>query len=100
MAQSMVLKVTPGPTLIRAFAHQRKADLGAGDAEAGYHKFHASQVDPLGRWGTLIDRDTNDPIVKPMFDAMKAKGAGPLNIHRTIASHQRCTKDLPPLRLL
>jgi alkylhydroperoxidase family enzyme len=34
----------------------------------------------------LIDVDTNDPIVKPMFDAMKAKNAGPLNIHRTIAN--------------
>jgi alkylhydroperoxidase family enzyme len=34
----------------------------------------------------LVDRDTNDPIVKPMFDAMKAKNAGPLNIHRTIAN--------------
>jgi alkylhydroperoxidase family enzyme len=34
----------------------------------------------------LVDRDTNDPILKPMFDAMKAKGAGPLNIHRTIAN--------------
>jgi alkylhydroperoxidase family enzyme len=33
----------------------------------------------------LVDRDTNDPIIKPMFDAMKAKGTGPLNIHRTIA---------------
>jgi alkylhydroperoxidase family enzyme len=34
----------------------------------------------------LVDRDTNDPIVKSIFDAMKAKGAGPLNIHRTIAN--------------
>lgn len=34
----------------------------------------------------LVDKDTNDPIVKPMFDAMKAKNAGPLNIHRTIAN--------------
>jgi alkylhydroperoxidase family enzyme len=34
----------------------------------------------------LVDRDTDDPIVKPMFDAMKAKNAGPLNIHRTIAN--------------
>jgi alkylhydroperoxidase family enzyme len=48
----------------------------------------------LGAWAEpltvrtfpLVDRDTNDPIVKPMFDAMKAKGAGPLNIHRTIAN--------------
>jgi alkylhydroperoxidase family enzyme len=34
----------------------------------------------------MIDADSNDPIVKPIFDAMKAKGAGPLNIHRTIAN--------------
>jgi alkylhydroperoxidase family enzyme len=48
----------------------------------------------LGAWaepvsvGTfpLVDKDTSDPMVKPMFDAMKAKGAGPLNIHRTIAN--------------
>lgn len=48
----------------------------------------------LAAWGEplavgtfpLVDRDTNDPIVKPIFDAMKAKGAGPLNIHRTIAN--------------
>ena len=34
----------------------------------------------------MVNKDTNDPMVKPIFDAMKAKGAGPLNIHRTIAN--------------
>ncbi len=33
----------------------------------------------------LVDWDIDDPIVKPIFDAMKAEGNGPLNIHRTIA---------------
>ena len=32
----------------------------------------------------MVDKDTTDPVLKPIFDAMKAKGAGPLNIHRLI----------------
>ena len=32
----------------------------------------------------MVDKDTTDPVLKPIFDAMKAKGAGPLNIHRVI----------------
>jgi alkylhydroperoxidase family enzyme len=33
----------------------------------------------------LVDADTTHPRLKPIFDKMKAKGAGPLHIHRTIA---------------
>lgn len=33
----------------------------------------------------LVDADTADPRLKPIFDRMRAGGAGPLHIHRTIA---------------
>src|SRR5690349_10703782 len=33
----------------------------------------------------VIDTDTDDPIVRPIFGAMKEQGAGPLHIHRVIA---------------
>jgi alkylhydroperoxidase family enzyme len=33
----------------------------------------------------LVDADTADPLLKPIFDRMRASGAGPLHIHRTIA---------------
>ena len=32
----------------------------------------------------MVEQDTTDPVLKPIFDAMQAKGAGPLNIHRVI----------------
>ncbi|KMO37230.1 hypothetical protein VQ02_13800 [Methylobacterium variabile] len=32
----------------------------------------------------LVDPQTDDPVLKPIFDGMRARGAGPLHIHRTI----------------
>lgn len=32
-----------------------------------------------------VDPDTEDPVVAPIFGAMKARKSGPLNIHRAIA---------------
>lgn len=34
----------------------------------------------------LIDPDTQDPVVAALFAAIRAKGDGPLNLHRTIAN--------------
>ncbi len=42
-------------------------------------------TDPATANFPLVDIDTDDPLVKPLFDAMKARGAGPLHMHRTIA---------------
>jgi alkylhydroperoxidase family enzyme len=33
----------------------------------------------------VVDTDTDDPIVRPIFRAMQERGAGPLHIHRVIA---------------
>jgi alkylhydroperoxidase family enzyme len=33
----------------------------------------------------LVDADTSDSRLKPIFDRMRANGAGPLHMHRTIA---------------
>lgn len=34
---------------------------------------------------SAVSIDTDDPIVKPIFEAMKDRGSGPLNIHRVMA---------------
>lgn len=34
----------------------------------------------------LIDPDTQDPVIAALFAAVRAKGGGPLNLHRTIAN--------------
>ena len=34
----------------------------------------------------LIDPDTQDPVIAAIFAAIRAKGGGPLNLHRTIAN--------------
>lgn len=46
----------------------------------------ASMAADTAKVGTfpLVDADTQDPVLKPIFDGMKARGAGPLHIHRTI----------------
>lgn len=44
----------------------------------------SAQPEPEVGPSPMVDPDTNDPILKPIFDAMRAKGAGPLHIHRTI----------------
>jgi alkylhydroperoxidase family enzyme len=33
----------------------------------------------------LVSRDTQDPMIKPAFDRVRAKGSEPLNIHRLLA---------------
>jgi alkylhydroperoxidase family enzyme len=42
---------------------------------------------------TLVPSDTKDPIVGPIFDAIKARGGQPLNMHRTVANSPRIFKS-------
>jgi len=52
----------------------------------------SAQEAPLARI-PLVPADTQDPILKPMFDGIRARGGEPLNMHRTVGNAPKIFKS-------
>ena len=58
----------------------------------------AAQDTPVARV-PLVASDTKDPIVGPIFDAIKARGGEPLNMHRAVANSPKIFKSYVDMAL-
>ena|SRR6476661_737021 len=47
----------------------------------------------------LVPSDTKDPVVEPIFDAIKSRGGEPLNMHRAVANSPRIFKSYVDMAL-
>jgi len=47
----------------------------------------------------LVASDTKDPIVGPIFDAIRARGGQPLNMHRAVANSPKISKSYVDMAL-
>ena len=59
----------------------------------------ASAQDPAAARVPLVASDTKDPIVGPIFDAIRSRGGQPLNMHRAVANSPRIFKSYVDMAL-
>jgi len=59
----------------------------------------ATAQDPAAARVPLVAPDTKDPIVGPIFDAIRSRGGQPLNMHRAVANSPRIFKSYVDMAL-
>jgi alkanesulfonate monooxygenase SsuD/methylene tetrahydromethanopterin reductase-like flavin-dependent oxidoreductase (luciferase family)/alkylhydroperoxidase family enzyme len=81
------------PALQAAFKNVATAAAPSTSTAPAGRLLSTSTEPPLARV-PLVPSDTQDPVIKPIFDGVRARGGEPLNMHRTMANAPMLFKSM------